>query len=113
MHRAPPLTFAHFLGLPENRAALEAVRQVASCLCSRNPTRSVNPLYLHGPAGSGKTHLISALADEVTRAVPEVVITLLPAGDFAAQAGASEDLRAEAADALRAARGSDLLVIDD
>src|SRR5262249_3322492 len=37
---------------------------------------------LHGPPGTGKTHLVSALLAEVTRRCPDQVVTALPAGDL-------------------------------
>jgi len=48
---------ADFVPLPENRSALLAVRRMARRL-SRCP---FTPLVLHGPSGTGKTHLANAL----------------------------------------------------
>jgi len=76
-------TFAGWVPLPENRSATAAVRAVAECVSSGGPRRTVNPLFLHGPAGAGKTHLVSALVGEVTRRRPELTVTVLPAGDVA------------------------------
>src|SRR3954470_19874780 len=109
----PPLTFDRFLPLPENRSALAAVRQAAATVINRRPAPSLNPLFLHGPAGSGKTHLVSALVEDVTRQAPDVAVTLLTAADLETLAGAADDLRAETADALRAARTCDLVVVED
>jgi chromosomal replication initiator protein len=108
----PPLTFARFLPLPENRSALAAVRRMADCLTSRRPKRSDNPLYLHGPAGSGKTHLASAVVEDVTHRAPELVAAVLSAGDLRTTA-LPRDPDGEVADGLQAARDSDLLVIED
>jgi chromosomal replication initiator protein len=81
MRHHPPLTFAQFHPAPENRAALLAVQQVAARISSRRRQRHP-PLFLHGPAGTGKTHLVSALVEEATRRVPELLVTVLPAGDL-------------------------------
>src|SRR5690348_649868 len=113
MQRPPPLTFARFLSVPENQSALTAVRHLAECLCSRPPKRSPNPLYLHGPAGSGKTHLASALVEEVTARSPGSVVNVLSAGDFDTPPSAGEDVRAEAVDTLQAARDTELLIVED
>src|SRR5262245_35182402 len=56
-------TFLNWIATPENRSALEAVRHIADCLTTAQPTST--PLFLHGPSGCGKTHLVSALAAEV------------------------------------------------
>lgn len=78
MHRPPPQTFARFLVLRENRSALAAVQRLAARPSSR---RLPNPLYLHGPAGSGKSHLVSALIDEITRRDPRLLVTAITAED--------------------------------
>src|SRR5579859_3722601 len=81
MPRPSPLTFATLVEVPEVRAALVAVRNVLACICSGRARRSCNPLYLHGPAGCGKTHLVSALAHDATRRATHLVVNVLYAGD--------------------------------
>src|SRR5262249_15296450 len=49
-----PMTFARFIAAPENRAAFLAAQDVAQCVCSRRSQRRTNPLFLHGPPGTGK-----------------------------------------------------------
>jgi chromosomal replication initiator protein len=107
------LTFTRFVSTSENRSALLAVQKVAACLCSGREQRVVNPLYLHGPAGTGKTHLVSALVEAVTRQSPQRTVTLLQAADWEARARSSENSSAELADVLSAARQSDLLIVED
>jgi chromosomal replication initiator protein len=82
MHK-PPLTFAHFISTPENRSALEAVREVADFIASTaSGSLPSNPLLLHGPPGTGKTHLVSALVEQATRQRPDLAVVLAPAGDL-------------------------------
>ncbi len=98
-------TFSQWVTTPENRSAQAAVRRVASCVAGRR--RAVNPLFLHGPAGSGKTHLVGALATAVTRLCPDRIVCLLPAADCRPE----DPHQAEAWPA--AARDCDLLIIED
>ena len=101
------MTFAQWVTTPENRLARAAAQRVADCVGGRGRRRDVNPLFLHGPAGTGKTHLVGALVADVTRRRPDLVVCLLPAGDCLPPAdGAAPEWAA-------AARDGDLLVIED
>jgi chromosomal replication initiator protein len=60
-------TPTRWVSTPENRSASMAVKCVSDCVCSDRLRRQINPLFLHGPAGTGKTLLISWLVAEVTR----------------------------------------------
>jgi chromosomal replication initiator protein len=84
-----------FLLLPENRSALMACRELLFALTDGSEDFP-NPLYLHGPAGSGKTCLTQMLANELA-AVGKSVCQL-----------AALDL-AE----LEPQRDADLLIIED
>jgi chromosomal replication initiator protein len=88
------------------------VRDVVTRLRTGTCRSAISPLYLHGPAGTGKTHLVSALIDEVTRQSPQVIITLCHAGDLGRMAR-SVEISGEVADALQAAKHSDLFVLED
>ena len=57
--RAGAKRFASFLTDPGNQVALTASRRVVEA-----PGLEHNPLYLHGPPGSGKSHLLAAIAGE-------------------------------------------------
>lgn len=100
-------TFTHWVTAPENRFARVAIRRVAGCVAARRRGRALNPLFLHGPTGTGKTHLVHALAATVTRRRPDLIICLVPAADCRPdEPGQSEDW-------LGPARDCDLLVIED
>src|SRR5262245_32887065 len=59
-------SLACFLAAPENQSALLAAKDLLKSLeHHKNP--SVNPLYLHGPPGSGKTHLVEMFIGDLTR----------------------------------------------
>jgi chromosomal replication initiator protein len=83
-------TFARWVSTPENRSARLAAERVAEGVCSGRPRLEVNPLFLHGPAGTGKTHLAMALAHDVGRRRPDVVINVLSGNDFGANPEAGD-----------------------
>src|SRR6266581_1331473 len=70
-------TFARWVSTPENRSARIAVDRVAEATCALPAGRTDNPLLLHGPAGIGKTHLVSALVTEVIRRRPDLVVSMI------------------------------------
>lgn len=64
--------FGNFLQDPGNQFALTAVRRTLEA-----PGIEHNPLYLHGPGGCGKSHLLRALVAEATELFgPEQAISL-------------------------------------
>lgn len=61
----PRLAGIRLLRLPENRSALAACQDLLLELTAGSTSAAPNPLYLHGPPGAGKSHLLQSLADEV------------------------------------------------
>jgi chromosomal replication initiator protein len=104
-------TFAHWISLPENRSAQTAIERVADYSSKRRSAKGLNPLFLHGPAGSGKTHLVSALLARAIQQAPDRTTALLTANEFATfvRAAAETD---DAAD-LQALQQADLIVVED
>jgi chromosomal replication initiator protein len=65
---APPVSRWHgFLLLPQNRSAARAVRSVDRTVRAKKRP-AANPLVLHGPPGTGKSHLLSVLAHQLATA---------------------------------------------
>lgn len=101
-------TFANWVPLAENEAARLAVERVADCVGSRGPRRTINPLFLYGPAGTGKSHLAAALLAQVTQRAPDLQVALLAATDFEALLLPDADR-----ESLKTVRQADLLIIED
>lgn len=104
-------TFTHWFTAPENSAALLAAERVARCVSSRRRRRECNPLFLHGPAGTGKSHLVEALITRATERRPDLVVSLLPAGDW--RHLARKDEEGEPSPELNEARQADVLIVED
>src|SRR5438094_9646690 len=104
-------TLTNWLPLPENNSALAAVQRVGACVVSRRRRRDVNPLFVHGPAGSGKTHLVQALVAGLTDQQPDRVVSVQSAGDAALQWRATDE--GKRSEVLRAGQDADLFVLED
>lgn len=100
-------TFDQFVIGKSNEVAAAAALAVA-----KSPGRVFNPLFIYGPTGIGKTHLIQAVAQEIQAADQSLRITYLGAEQFtneyilAIKNNTTRDFR-------RRFRESDLLLIDD
>src|SRR5689334_5685213 len=71
-----------FLILPENRAAARACRAVAKAVLAGRRS-SFNPLVLHGPPGTGKTHLSATLLRALAAGSEGATGRSVSAGDVA------------------------------
>ena len=70
-------TFQSLVGGECNDLALLAARQVAD-----NPGERFNPLYVHGPSGVGKTHLLEAIYSDTRRQNPQLNVMYLTSESF-------------------------------
>ncbi|MBQ9098081.1 MAG: chromosomal replication initiator protein DnaA [Clostridia bacterium] len=70
-------TFDNFIEGESNRFARAVCMQVAA-----NPYTVYNPLFLYGPSGVGKTHLMSAVINEIRRTKPETRVIYTKGDDF-------------------------------
>ena len=100
-------TFENFIVGPENEMA-----HGASLAVAKEPGHYYNPLFIHGPTGLGKTHLMHAIAHSVYAANPQARIAYISSETFtndfiqALQTGSVASFR-------RRYRELDLLLIDD
>ncbi|MDW8264806.1 MAG: DnaA/Hda family protein [Gemmataceae bacterium] len=100
------MTWSGFVPTPENRSAWLAVRQLAAGLRSAKPRPTVPSLFLHGPTGTGKTHLVNALTNDLRQHAPNRVALLFSAGELSRVARQKPETWTLAADA-------DLLAVED
>jgi chromosomal replication initiator protein len=59
------VSFTRVVATPENGLAVAALEELANALRSATPRRVVNPIYICGPPGAGKSLLLSALEAEL------------------------------------------------
>ena len=73
----PQFTFDNFVVGPSNRMAHSAAIAV-----SKTPGQVYNPLFLYGPPGVGKTHLLYAIANGIRRDKPDANIVYIKGDQF-------------------------------
>ena len=103
----PQYTFDNFVVGPSNRFA-----HSASIAVSKNPGQVYNPLFIYGPPGVGKTHLLYAIANGIRKEKPDANIVYIKGDQFtneliaAIQNGKNIEFRNKY-------READLFLIDD
>ncbi len=99
--------FDSFVSGPCNRLA-----HAACCAICDTPGKTYNPLFLHGPSGLGKTHLLQAACHRILHDQPDARVQFLTCETFvnhfieAVQQGKLHDFRYRY-------RHVDVLVVDD
>ncbi len=103
----PSYTFERFVIGPGNRLAHGAALAVAEA-----PSEAYNPLFLHGPPGLGKTHLLAAIANYLRDNAPGLSVRYTTAESFTNEFVAA--LKSSGNEAFKARyRDIDVLLIDD
>ncbi len=103
----PNYTFDRFVIGPGNRLAHGAALAVAEA-----PSEAYNPLFLHGPPGLGKTHLLAAIANYLGDNAPALSVRYTTAESFTNEFVTA--LRSAGAEPFKARyRDIDVLLIDD
>jgi chromosomal replication initiator protein len=103
----PSYTFDRFVIGDGNRLAHAAALAVAEA-----PSEAYNPLFLHGPPGLGKTHLLGAIANYLRANAPGLSVRYTTAESFTNEfVGALKSTGAEAFKGRY--REIDVLLIDD
>ncbi len=103
----PRHTFERFVIGSGNRLAHAAALAVAEL-----PGEAYNPLFLHGPPGLGKTHLLGAIVDYLRRRRPELTVHYTTTEQFTSEFVTS--LRKDGPELFKLRyRNLDALLIDD
>ena len=103
----PQFTFDNFIVGNSNKFANAAAVAVAE-----KPADSYNPLFIYGPSGVGKTHLLYAIANEIHKHHPDYNIVYIKGDQFtnelinALREGKNNEFRLKY-------RGADLFLVDD
>ncbi len=103
----PQFTFDSFVVGPSNRIAHGAAIAVTN-----NPGEVYNPLFIYGPPGVGKTHLLYAIANNIRKSNPDANIVYIKGDQFtnelveAIRNGKNIEFRSKY-------READLFLIDD
>ena len=100
-------TFDNFIVGSSNRFAHAACISVA-----KNPAQSYNPLFIYGPSGLGKTHLLYAIINEIHKNIPESNIIYVKGEEFTNQMIESIS-KGKTAEFRQKFRKADVLLIDD
>ncbi len=103
----PQFTFENFVVGPSNRFAYGAASAV-----SHQPGQTYNPLFIYGPPGVGKTHLLYAIAMGIREKNPDANVVYIKGDQFtneliaAIQSGKNIEFRNKY-------READLFLVDD
>ena len=73
----PQFTFDSFVVGPSNRFAYNAALAVTD-----KPASAYNPLFIYGPSGLGKTHLLYAIANRIQKNYPDFNIVYISSEQF-------------------------------
>ncbi len=73
----PQYTFTNFVIGKSNKEA-----QFSAFFCANNPGLYYNPLFIYGKSGIGKSHLLNAIGNHITKNFPEKKVALIPSSDF-------------------------------
>ena len=79
-HLNPNYNFENFIKGGSNEFSRTVAETVA-----QNPARTFNPLFLYGPSGVGKTHLINAIGTRIKELYPEKRVLYVSAHLFQVQ----------------------------
>ena len=105
-------TFDTFIEGRSNEFALACSKSVAKN-CGEKAVPDYNPLFIYGPSGMGKTHLITAIANEVRKNHPNFNIVYVTSETFGSELINALNNTGVIDDFHEKYRNADILLIDD
>ena len=103
----PRYLFDNFIVGPFNELA-----HAAGWAISQNPGQVYNPLFIYGGVGLGKTHLLQAIGNEITKSFRQKKVKYIPTEKFVSEVISA--IRNRQTDPLKAKyQKIDVLIIDD
>src|ERR1035437_525811 len=103
----PDYTFENLAVSSSNQLAFVSASTVA-----KKPGKAYNPLFIYGPTGVGKTHLMQAIANEVYQKNPSKKIVYITSEEFTNEV--VDAIRSDSTSFMKKRfRNIDLLIIDD
>lgn len=102
----PRYTFDNFIVGSSNDLAYTASQAVAA-----NPGVKYNPLYLYGGVGLGKTHLMQAIGNEITKRDPKIRVLYISSETFVSEF--LDHIRFKKKGFSEKYRNVDVLIVDD
>ena len=112
MDRTACYTFDTFIEGRSNEFALACSKSVAKN-CGEKAVPDYNPLFIYGPSGMGKTHLITAIANEVRKNHPDFNIVYVTSETFGSELINALNNTGVIDDFHEKYRNADILLIDD
>lgn len=101
-------TFDTFIVGRSNEFAYAACTSVA-----KEPGSTYNPLFIHGPSGLGKTHLMTAISNEIKRLNPSMNIIYVTGETFTNELIDAIKQKKDTSEFHKKYRGADILLLDD
>ena len=101
-------TFDTFIVGRSNEFAYAACTAVA-----RDPGSTYNPLFIHGPSGLGKTHLMTAISNEIKKNRPDTNIIYVTGESFANELITAIQQKKDTSQFHQKYRNADILLVDD
>lgn len=106
-HLNPNYTFSNFIKGTSNELSRTVGETVA-----KEPAKTFNPLFLHGPSGVGKTHLTNAIGTRIKELYPQKRVLYISAHLFQVQY--TDSVRTnQFNNFIKFYQGIDVLIIDD
>ena len=101
-------TFDTFIVGRSNEFAYAACTAVA-----KEPGSTYNPLFIHGPSGLGKTHLMTAVSNEIKKLMPNTNIIYVTGESFANELINAIQQKRDTSQFHEKYRSADVLLVDD